>query len=95
MVDAVYRNPSSSSSSSGLTPAQLEDHLALVNEYLVKRAAPDPLPAGSQVQIYDLAGFKLSYAMGSEVMNLFHVSMTVLQDGAFAVALDANAAAYA
>jgi hypothetical protein len=39
----------------------------------VKRAAPDPLPAGSQVQIYDLAGDKLSYAMGSEVMQLFQV----------------------
>jgi hypothetical protein len=73
MVDAVFRN-TSSSSSSGPTPEQLEEHLALINEYLVKRAAPDPLPAGSQVQIYDLAGFKLSYAMGSEVMNLFHVS---------------------
>jgi hypothetical protein len=72
MADAVYRKPGSSSSSS-LTPAQLEDHLALINEYLVKRAAPDPLPAGSQVQIYDLAGFKLSYAMGSEVMQLFQV----------------------
>jgi hypothetical protein len=69
MVDAVFKT----SSNSSLTPAQLEDLLALINEYLVKRAAPDPLPAGSQVQIYDLAGFKLSYAMGSEVMQLFQV----------------------
>jgi hypothetical protein len=71
MVDAVFSKTTSSSSS--LTPAQLEDHLALINEYLVRRAAPDPLPAGSQVQIYDMSGFKLSYAMGGDVMNLFQV----------------------
>eukprot|EP00882_Tetradesmus_deserticola_P003015 GHRQ01003201.1.p2 GENE.GHRQ01003201.1~~GHRQ01003201.1.p2 ORF type:complete len:209 (+),score=101.09 GHRQ01003201.1:336-962(+) len=70
MVDAVFKGKDST-----LTPAQLEDHLALVNEFLVKAAAPDPLPAGSQVQIYDLAGFKLSYAMGGDIMSLFQLLM--------------------
>jgi hypothetical protein len=35
-------------------------------------AAPGPLPGGSQVQIYDLAGFKLSM-VNSELIMLFKV----------------------
>jgi hypothetical protein len=35
-------------------------------------AAPRPLPGGSQVQIYDLAGFKLSM-VNSELITLFKV----------------------
>lgn len=35
-------------------------------------AAPKPIPAGFQIQIYDLAGFKLSYVMG-DMFSLFKV----------------------
>jgi hypothetical protein len=35
-------------------------------------AAPGPLPGGSQVQIYDLAGFKLSM-VNSELITLLKV----------------------
>jgi hypothetical protein len=35
-------------------------------------AAPGPLPGGSQVQIYDLAGFKLGM-VNSELITLFKV----------------------
>jgi hypothetical protein len=36
-------------------------------------AAPNPLPAGFQVQFYDMEGFKLSYVMG-DMLTLFKVS---------------------
>jgi hypothetical protein len=36
-------------------------------------AAPNPLPAGFQVQLYDMEGFKLSYVMG-DMLTLFKVS---------------------
>jgi hypothetical protein len=37
-------------------------------------SAPNPLPAGFQVQFYDMEGFKLSYVMG-DMLTLFKVRL--------------------
>jgi hypothetical protein len=47
--------------------------LLLLLVVLLQVAAPNPLPAGFQVQLYDMEGFKLSYVMG-DMLTLFKVS---------------------
>ncbi|WIA09629.1 hypothetical protein OEZ85_009018 [Tetradesmus obliquus] len=54
----------------GVPLEDLEYTMAVLNEYLTKVAAPRPLPGGSQVQIFDLEGFKLSMVNG-ELITLF------------------------
>lgn len=74
LCDAIYHTTPAT-----ITLRDLELHLTLINEYLVKVAAPDPLPAGAQVLLFDLTGFKLGCVMGDS-MNLFQVSPYLLQD---------------
>ncbi|WIA20652.1 hypothetical protein OEZ85_005030 [Tetradesmus obliquus] len=66
LCDLVFNPPDGV----GVTLEQVEQALALFNEYLVHVAAPNPLPAGFQVQFYDMEGFKLSYVMG-DMLTLF------------------------
>jgi hypothetical protein len=47
--------------------------LGLLLRCYMQVAAPNPLPAGFQVQFYDMEGFKLSYIMG-DMLTLFKVS---------------------
>lgn len=68
LCDALYHN-----SPPGITESDYEEHLTLLNEYLVKVAAPGHLPAGGEVLLFDMAGFKLSFLMG-ESYNMFQAS---------------------
>lgn len=71
LTDAVYNtNPPL------ITLDDLESHLTLVNEYLVRIAAPGPLPAGNQVLLFDLSGMKLGHVMSESSFGLFQVCFT-------------------
>jgi hypothetical protein len=50
-------------------------------------AAPGPLPGGSQVQIYDLAGFKLSM-VNSELITLFKVRTALVVEAVLQLACE-------
>lgn len=67
LCDAIFQ-----SSAPQFTPDDFETHLTLLNEYLTRVAAPEPLPAGCQVLLFDMAGFKFSYLMGDS-FKLFQV----------------------
>eukprot|EP00775_Hariotina_reticulata_P007831 gene7831-8028_t len=73
----------------------LEHVVALYNEYLVKVAAPKPLPAGGQVQIYDLSGFKLSF-FNLQMFTLFKMLVRFISyyPGRAHASLVINAPAY-
>jgi hypothetical protein len=47
--------------------------MMLLLQCCMQVSAPNPLPAGFQVQFYDMEGFKLSYVMG-DMLTLFKVS---------------------
>jgi hypothetical protein len=54
--------------------------------YCCQVAAPRPLPGGSQVQVFDLAGFKLSM-VNSELITLMKVRAALWVAGVVAIHL--------
>ncbi|KAI8464059.1 MAG: CRAL-TRIO domain-containing protein [Monoraphidium minutum] len=54
------------------TLRDIEEHLAFINEYTYKVAAPYPVPGGMGIQVIDCAGAKLSM-INSDAIGIFKV----------------------